>query len=216
MPIYSPPAKFTIIVLLVIIFAACNSTTRQNNKTGKTSDKKFFTVALLPYDNFDTALINFVQKEAGQFYNCKVILLTNVTTPSFAFYPLRNRYKADSLLQYESTLLNAGIDAIAGLTSKDISTSLKNKPDWGVFGLGLCPGKVCVISDYRLQRASATLPQLKERLIKVVLHELGHNLGLRHCTNNNECIMTDANGSIKQVDREKKWLCDSCQFKLKG
>jgi archaemetzincin len=216
MPIYSTAVKFTIVVLLIMIFAGCNSKTSHNNQTGKAKEKNFFTVALLPYDNFDTALINFVQKEVGQFYNCKVTLLTNVTTPSFAFYPLRNRYKADSLLQYESTLLNAGIDAIAGLTSKDISTSLKDKPDWGIFGLGLCPGKVCVISDYRLQRASATLPQLKERLIKVVLHELGHNLGLPHCTNNSECLMTDAGGSIKQVDREKKWLCDSCQFNMNG
>jgi archaemetzincin len=155
-----------------------------------------------------------VQRETEQFYNCEVTILKAVPLPSSAFYAPANRYKADSLLQHQKGMLNNSINAVAGFTNKDISTSLKNKPDWGIFGLGLCPGKVCVISDYRLQRASKTVPQLKERLIKVVLHELGHNLGLQHCTTNAQCLMTDAGGTIEQVDREKKWLCDSCQFKL--
>jgi archaemetzincin len=49
-----------------------------------------------------------------------------------------------------------------------------------------------------------------ERLKKVALHEIGHNLGFEHCTNNKECMMNDANATIKQVDREKIWFCSKC------
>jgi archaemetzincin len=199
-------------LLTVTLFSCKNSPQKSINKQGE--EKKVLKVSLLPYENFDTSLIAFVQKETEQFYNCEVTILKAVHLPSSAFYAPANRYKADSLLQYQKGMLTNSINAIAGLTNKDISTTLKNKPDWGVFGLGFCPGKACVISDYRLRKASNALPLLKERLIKVVLHELGHNFGLLHCTNNAECLMTDAGGTIKQVDREKKWLCDSCQFKL--
>jgi archaemetzincin len=200
-------------ILLVIILFSCNSSPAINFKKSP-SQKNSFKVALMPYANFDTALLNFVKNETAIFYNCEVVSLKSVDLPSFAFYPVRNRYRADSLLKYEKNILPQHVDAIAGLTNKDISTSNGKIPDWGVFGLGMCPGKVCVISVYRLQRASKTASQLKERLIKVVLHELGHNLGLPHCTSNPACLMTDAGGTIIQVDRENKWLCESCKSKL--
>jgi len=177
-------------------------------------ENKKFTVALLPYKGFDATLIDFITKETEAFYQCKVIVLKTVELPSFAFYAPRNRYKADSLLTYEDRLVNKGIDAIAGLTSKDISTSKDKIPDWGVFGLGMCPGQVCVISTHRLQGALLLREKLKERLIKVVLHEIGHNLGLPHCTRDPECLMTDAGGTVKQVDREKKCLCPYCRLRL--
>lgn len=49
-----------------------------------------------------------------------------------------------------------------------------------------------------------------ERLEKRAHHEIGHNLRLDHCTNNKECMMNDANVTIKQVDAEKMWFCEIC------
>lgn len=179
----------------------------------KTSHK-IFTIGLLQYKGFDSSLVEFIKQETEQFYHCKVIILKPVALPRFAFYAPRNRYKADSLLDYQKRLVTSNIDAIAGLTHKDISTSKDAIPDWGVFGLGMCPGQACVISTYRLSNASKTRAQLKERLVKVVLHEIGHNMGLPHCTNDIQCLMNDAGGTIKQVDQERKWLCKTCLIKL--
>ena len=58
--------------------------------------------------------------------------------------------------------------------------------------------------------------KLIERLCKVSLHELGHNLGLNHCDNNQHCLMNDARGTIKTVDNEKMWLCDGCQEQIQN
>ena len=96
------------------------------------------------------------------------------------------------------------------ITEKDICHFKdKLRPDYGIFGLGLRPGKTCVISIFRLKRGVSKQKTL-ERLEKVVLHEIGHNLGLNHCFNNKECMMNDANGTIKQVDKEKVWFCEKC------
>ena len=185
-----------------------------NNLYSLKKENKNLVVALLPYKGFDLTLIDFVQKETELFYRCKVVILKSVVLPAFAYYAPRNRYKADSLLVYENRIISKGIDAVAGLTNKDISTTKDKISDWGVFGLGMCPGPACVISTFRLQGASVSTEKFKERLIKVVLHEIGHNLGLPHCDRNAQCLMTDAGGTVKQVDREKKWLCPACRIKL--
>ena len=169
-----------------------------------------FSVFILPYKNFDTALIPFVKKEITAFYRCSATVLPETDLPANAFYAPRQRYRADSLLRFQKAMAGKAA-AVVGLTDKDISTTHNNINDWGVFGLGYNPGKVCIISLHRLKKASSSLPQLKERLAKVVLHELGHNLGLPHCSKDITCLMNDAGGTIKQVDREKKWICENCR-----
>jgi archaemetzincin len=60
-------------------------------------------------------------------------------------------------------------------------------------------------------KKNASPKLLTERLQKVSIHEVGHNLGLDHCTKNSECMMSAANGTIKQVDLEKIMFCDNCR-----
>lgn len=198
--------KLLFILITNILFISCNQSPDSASNIRKKNGNKF-TVALMPYKGFDTVLFNDISKEIEAFYKCNVVILPVNSLPKNAFYAARQRYKADSLLLFQKKLAKDGIKSVVGFTAKDISTST---PDWGIFGLGYCPGEACVISTYRLQKTSVTVMQLKERLVKVVLHELGHNLGLPHCTFDQECLLTDAGGTIKQVDKERKWLCSHC------
>jgi archaemetzincin len=102
------------------------------------------------------------------------------------------------------------------ITERDISHNNKEKadPEWGIMGLGLNPGKTAIISTFRLKKG-VSQQKILERLEKVALHEIGHNLGLAHCTNNDRCMMTAAKGTVKQVDLMKVWLCEKCKQKLK-
>ena len=52
-----------------------------------------------------------------------------------------------------------------------------------------------------------------ERLKKVTMHELGHNLGLPHCPNNH-CFMQDAAETIKTIDGVELNLCEECRDQL--
>ncbi len=198
--------------LALIMLIACNQNRKDIVAIHKPADKNF-TINILPYKGFDTALLPMIKNEIESFYHCKCTFLTEADLPSFAFYAPRNRYKADSLLSFENRFADKN-NIVIGLTNKDISTRNNDIPDWGILGLGVCPGSTCVVSTYRIEKSSTSTTQFKERLIKIILHELGHNFGLPHCTNNPECLMTAAEGKIAQVDREKKWLCDKCRKKL--
>lgn len=137
----------------------------------------------------------------------RTTLKTAVSLPSAAFYSSRNRFRADSIINYLNRF--AGADTvIIGLTDKDISTTKGEIADWGVMGLGFQPGNACVISTFRLSKA-----QLLDQLYKLSLHELGHTQGLPHCKNKT-CLMHDAEGGNHLNDETE--FCQSCKSFLKS
>ncbi len=108
------------------------------------------------------------------------------------------------------------------MTNKDVSVTKKDadgkvlKPEWkyndfGVMGLGYCPGNSCVVSTFRLKNKDKNLEL--SRLKKVVIHEFGHNLGLPHCSDKH-CVMTSAAEKIGTIDNEKMELCVKCKNSL--
>lgn len=194
--------KLWCFILVLELLQGCDT---QTNPSPSTISKQVTPVQkqirLLPYQGFDTTLLPDLQQAITKFYPCRISILPTQPLPSFAYYAPRKRYRADSLLVYQQQIANQQI--IIGLTHQDISTSSESSADWGVFRLGYCPGPACVISTYRLQRASHSRSQLQQRLLKVVLHELGHNFGLPHCNSKEStCLMNDAKGTMAQVDRD--------------
>jgi archaemetzincin len=71
-------------------------------------------------------------------------------------------------------------------------------------------GQQAVISLHRLAGKNS-------RLQNVSVHEMGHLLGLKHCTGpkDNRCVMRDAEGSGAAVDRCSLDFCSACAKKLK-
>ncbi len=169
-------------------------------------------MAFVLYENFDTLLLKSATWEVSTFYHCEAVILAPQQLPSTAYYAPRHRYKADSLPKFQLTSLPNNCETVIGITQKDISTTNAYGQDWGIFGLGYRPGKACIISTHRLHCNSPKT--FSARFIKVLLHETGHNLGLKHCDKNPACLMNDARGSIATVDREEKRLCTYCSSLL--
>ena len=199
--------------LILIAFWACSYSTGKEDCPNYTKTDSVV-VGFYPMGKFDTALVNLLVDEVEAFYGYSVEVLSGSELPQKAYYKARNRYRADTLLDYLLEVRPSTIDFMVGLTEEDISCTNGNHPDWGVFGLGFLPGKSCVISSYRLHFGEKSKAHFQERISKVVIHELGHNFGLPHCPNSN-CIMRDAEGTIKSVDAEQKALCPSCKKMLK-
>lgn len=139
--------------------------------------------------------------------NPNTFLRKNLPLPLMAFYPARDRYRADSLIRYLRRFGSADTIVI-GLTSKDISTTKGQIPDWGIMGLAYCPGASCVVSTYRLSSKDGD-----NQFYKVAFHELGHTQGLPHCKDTT-CFMRDAQGG-NHLSSEKGF-CSSCKRLLKS
>lgn len=183
-------------------------------------------IALQPLDDYDTELLNFVREELGNFYNRKVIVLKPLPiSPTFRLAPNSELYSADSILNMLSNFLNNEIIEVVGLTNKNIfilkktenktenktTNRLFDKTVSEVFGFGDYPGNCSVVSDYLIKTTDPIF--LRHRLRSVIIHEIGHNLGLDHCTFN-KCIMSEENRKIPVLDNSATDYCDLCKRKL--
>jgi archaemetzincin len=161
-------------------------------------------IYIQPYNDISEKLVNELFADLKKVYP-KIELKKAIALPKQAYYEPRNRFKADSLLTY--LLINAEKEnVVIGITSKDISTTKGNIDDWGVMGLGFCPGNACVVSAFRLNKSNVS-----EQLFKVAIHELGHTQGLEHCSDK-KCFMRDAEG--KNPTDEEKYFCQKCKAVL--
>ena len=177
------------------------------------SNKKFKekTIYIQPLGNVNKEYLDFLKKEVNAFYGYECVINSKIElTEDIETVVKKNRLNADKILKKFNSTKNLLI-----ITEKDITHKKNNEfPEWGIFSLGYRPGSTCVISTSRLKN-NVTKQKMLERLKKVALHEIGHNLGLPHCTNDKECMMSDADGTIAQVDREKIRFCSQCWNKLK-
>src|SRR5579859_2838424 len=163
-------------------------------------------VVVQPFEDFSPEkayLISTAIKEV----NPNTLLRRSLPLPAMAWYPDRGRYRADSLIRYLGRFGSADT-ILLGLTNKDISTTKGQIQDWGIMGLGYCPGTACVVSTFRLS------PKDRDsQFYKVAMHELGHTQGLPHCMDTT-CFMRDAEGG-NPLNSEKDF-CSSCKRILKN
>ena len=165
-------------------------------------------IGVLYYANINDKLKKELLQNINETYLCTVTEIKGIAAlPKAAFYKPRNRYRAAVLLKSIDSY--KGFDKIIGITSKDISTTKTNIYDWGIMGLANSPRKSCITSTFRIKTPNKIL--FNDRFIKVALHELGHTMGLPHCTFSNKCFMQAAEGTIKSVDRETRYLCSNCK-----
>lgn len=204
----------TFLTLLLILFIGLMT------KCGKKKEQVIF---IQPYGEFSKEWSDAIQSALNTTYQLPCSILNPIPLPSKAFTRIKTpRYRADSLLVHLRSLHPDPSVYVMGLTTSDISTTkyvrkgqikkpIERYRDWGIFGLGQCPGRSSVLSSHRLQTRQKAL--FIERLQKVAVHELGHNMGLPHCKRNS-CVMQDAAESIRTIDGVAMELCSSCGRKL--
>lgn len=189
-------------------------------------------VCIQPYHGIDSLTVKEVKMSIEHFYGFEVSVLPpkplpeasrTSNIPDLQYYnPSPYRFRADTIIRRLKRDLPPDYDYCIGLTAYDIATTKKRfgkikEPtwmytNWGIFGLGFRPGKSCVVSTYRLGRGNANQTQIRMRLRKIAKHELGHNLGLKHCPN--ACLMQDALETMRTIDEEPEALCTSCQKQI--
>lgn len=211
-------AKLILLLLMVFLFS-CREKPSSSPAIVRIDPEKPIKIGIRVIGKVKGEYIKETDKALRMAYGAEVFLLGDRDFPENCrskFEP--SRLRADSLLHLITRQYSDSADRVIGITSLDISCTKKKEPawkyrDWGVFGLGACPGFSCVVSTYRLGRKSKSENQTRERFRKVVIHEIGHTLGLPHCPNQG-CVMSDAAESIHTIDGEKEALCADCKKKI--
>lgn len=208
-------------LIYICLFLLWTST---NCKHISSQQDKKITIAIQPLGKVNQQMVSAISSAIESIYSVSIILRQEKPVYPRAFVQYKTpRFRADSILKFLKSDLPDGADYILGVTEKDISTTKYESfpykikqpeskyKDWGIFGLGMCPGNSSVVSSFRTRQCSKE--QLHLRMQKIAVHELGHNFGLRHCPDKN-CVMTDAVESIRTVDNAALSLCQRCYNKL--
>lgn len=194
-----------LLALVPLYFLFCGATSLEQ---GAVTKKQL--IYIQPLGEVHQNYLTYLKKSIKAFYGYDCVIKPKANFTDAILASSKTRYEASKILKKYHSKQN-----ILVITEKDIAHKKSTKfPEWGVFGLGFRPGNTCVISTFRLKKGVSE-SQMLVRLKKVALHEIGHNLGLPHCSFHKECMMRDAGGTVKQVDREKIWFCQNCWKKLK-
>ena len=201
--------KIIFTLLSLVLLATCRQSLYLNLK----NNHKKQVIAIQPLGNFNESVLNDLTFDLRDFYNKKIIILKPIDIPERYYNTSIKQYSADSLIMFLSKFLNDSIAEIVGFIHDPVFITVKekNKMDYydeNLFGVGHQPGNTCVVSDFKFRTEYKTLYYL--RLRKVIIHEIGHNLGLSHCPDD-KCVMSEKNGSTITLDNNGNDYCQKCK-----
>ncbi len=124
--------------------------------------------------------------------------------PSTLYDSWRKQYRSEEVLRYLLAWRRGSL--VVAVVKDDAYAYGYNY----VFGHADPRGGVCAVYTKRIYGGEGG--EYLSRLAKEVLHELGHLLGLGHCSNK-ECVMSFSR-NLAEVDRKKPMFCSSCIAKL--
>jgi len=210
--------RITIPILFIFFLSAC----RRNQLISLKRDNTSKAIAIQPLDKFDHQQLALIGTQISNFFNIRVVILEPVEIPPSLRKNLQENYSADSLVKFLSRFCNDTIVKVVGITHKDLSTIRSYTFKWdgkpfvrnevrGIFGMGLVTGNSCIVSDYRL--VSNNKKVTDNRLLKTIIHEIGHNLGLMHCPDSS-CLMSETNGDIIKLSKVGGDFCAECRRKI--
>ncbi len=188
--------RYSLLIVLFFVFSCSNNTEEKQAQP--------IIIDIQPFSDISAEQLKFVYDELHVVYP-KILIKKPIDLPEMAYYKARNRYRADSIIKFLRKQTQEG-HLIIALTNKDISWTKGKVNDYGIMGLGLCPGSVCVASSFRVSKTDHW-----SQFFKVAIHELGHTQGLPHCPVKT-CFMRDAEGG--NPTNEETGFCSKCKAHL--
>ena len=169
-------------------------------------------IYISPIEPVDKKYFDELCSSVEAIYNLPVKLLNVDIKAEIAYDYSREQYKSSVILKELINLNPENCVKIIGVTDVDLFVPVLTF----VFGEAQLNGKNALASITRLKNEFYGMPQneilLKSRLLKEVIHELGHTFGLYHC-NNYECVMCSSS-YVENIDLKSENFCQNCRSVL--
>lgn len=157
---------------------------------------------------------NEISDRVSRAFGCLVSMELIDFPVTRSFRSERNQYDADAFLKEMGRMAEPRTKTVF-IVREDMFSKPLN------FVFGLAGQDTCVVAAARLDpRFYGEVPDMKkagalfkERILKEIIHELGHTFGLPHC-DNKKCVMVFSN-SVADVDYKGTDFCKGCSKLIK-
>jgi archaemetzincin len=166
------------------------------------------TVCLVAIGSVSAQVLDWVESTIAEWSPWPMLRLPALELPEGAYDARRRQYQSVEIMKAVAQCAPNDAVRILGVTEVDLAIPTLTF----VFGQAQLDGPVAVVSLCRLHQEFYGLPVdeslFRERVVKEVLHELGHTSGLTHC-GEPKCAMSLAT-HIGLVDNKDERYCARC------
>lgn len=171
-------------------------------------------INIAPVKFSNLTVLNRVVQELKQRFSRQINIYDLNLNIDKSFFPERSQYYSTQIIADALTLPHTPEGNVLILTEVDLFIPVLTF----VFGEAQLGGTHSIVSCCRLHEefysGISNDELLMHRTMKEVMHELGHNFGLKHC-NNWDCVMHSSPG-IEEVDIKGDTYCHKCAAHVEG
>lgn len=165
-------------------------------------------IYILPLGNVNQSVFPKLERDLEKKFRFRVRTVEKIEIPAYTYNKTRAQYDGSKILAELARLEFPDAEKILAIASVDLFSQGLNF----IFGQAEAPGKVCLISQVRLdprfygEKFDENL--FYKRLLKEAVHELGHTFSLSHCPNK-FCVMHFSN-TLEDTDIKSFNFCEKC------
>jgi len=165
-------------------------------------------VALAAAGDVDEDAMRCAEDILTTTFGVETARLEPLSDPAYAWDEKRRQYSSTLILHDARNRVPEDAVRLLVVTRRDLFIPMLSF----VYGQAQLNAEAAVLSLARLDQAFYGLPPnptlLHHRIRKETIHEIGHSLGLVHCSNR-QCAMA-LSTNIQQLDAKGDDLCDGC------
>ena len=173
-------------------------------------DKQYIT--LISYGHFEKDFLATIAECITHEYSYPVSFDESYLDLSKFYDPARHQYDANKLLKEIDSKIEPDAFKTLGLFRVDLFIPILTY----IYGQAFLNGRTGIVSLHRLKNELYGLSTdenlLTERFKKIVIHELGHTFGLKHC-HTPACVMLSST-YVEDIDQKNVSLCAKCKKEI--
>ena len=169
-------------------------------------------VTLVPIGPLPAELLPWLADRLMALIDQRIAIGEPVPLPAAGYNPRRRQYRGSTLIAALRAPAHPATGRVLGLTDADCYAPGLNF----IFGQATLGGRESFVAMPRLRQSFYGLPEnptlFRERVLKEMVHELGHTWGLAHCADA-RCVMHFSN-TLRDTDVKGTIFCTRCRERL--